>query len=168
MAFGQCVVIRSSDIDVTQAKTLLDITSESIRALTPATSRFTNIQQLGRTGRGQQQQQWETAWAGAGAGGGAGAGSGATRYDRSSTNSSSSSSSSQSGGGEGSGWKQWSQQQQQTGGGAAGAAAALSYEQLMGLRVRELKQMLQESGVDSSDCFEKEELARRVVERCRV
>jgi hypothetical protein len=43
-----------------------------------------------------------------------------------------------------------------------------SYGQLMGMRVRELKRLLQEHGVDSSDCFEKEELVKRVLERCTL
>lgn len=43
-----------------------------------------------------------------------------------------------------------------------------SYSQLMGMRVRELKRLLQEHGVDSSDCFEKEELVKRVLERCAL
>jgi hypothetical protein len=41
-----------------------------------------------------------------------------------------------------------------------------SYSQLMGMRVRELKRLLQEHGVDSSDCFEKDELVRRVLQKC--
>ena len=49
---------------------------------------------------------------------------------------------------------------------SGGPAAALSYEQLMQLRAKELKQMLTERGVDASDCFEKEQLARRIMERC--
>jgi hypothetical protein len=36
----------------------------------------------------------------------------------------------------------------------------------MSMRVKELKRLLQEHGVDSSDCFEKEELVKRVLERC--
>ena len=43
-----------------------------------------------------------------------------------------------------------------------------SYSQLMGMRVKELKRLLQEHGVDSSDCFEKEELVKRVLERCTL
>lgn len=43
-----------------------------------------------------------------------------------------------------------------------------SYGQLMGMRVRELKRLLQEHGVDSADCFEKEELVKRVLERCTL
>jgi hypothetical protein len=43
-----------------------------------------------------------------------------------------------------------------------------SYGQLMGMRVRELKRLLQEHGVDSADCFEKEALVRRVLERCTL
>jgi hypothetical protein len=38
----------------------------------------------------------------------------------------------------------------------------------MGMRVKELKRLLQEHGIDSSDCFEKEELVKRVLERCTV
>lgn len=34
------------------------------------------------------------------------------------------------------------------------------------LRAKELKRMLQERGVECADCFEKEDLARRIVERC--
>lgn len=43
-----------------------------------------------------------------------------------------------------------------------------SYGQLMGMRAKELKRLLQEHGVDSSDCFEKEELVNRVLERCTL
>eukprot|EP00878_Enallax_costatus_P023282 GHUV01024754.1.p1 GENE.GHUV01024754.1~~GHUV01024754.1.p1 ORF type:complete len:450 (+),score=105.64 GHUV01024754.1:136-1350(+) len=43
-----------------------------------------------------------------------------------------------------------------------------SYNQLMNMRVKELKRLLQEHGVDSSDCFEKEELVKRVLERCTL
>ncbi len=42
-----------------------------------------------------------------------------------------------------------------------------SYEQLMTLRAKELKAMLVDRGVDCSDCFEKADLARRILERCR-
>ena len=63
--------------------------------------------------------------------------------------------------------------QQQTAGAGAGAGAGTrakpvqaSYGQLMAMRVKELKRLLQEHGVDSSDCFEKEELVKRVLERC--
>jgi hypothetical protein len=162
VAFGQCAVTRSSDLDVTQARTLLDITSESIRVLISAMSRFTNLQQLGRGSTQQQQQQQQQRW---------GAGGRARQYDARSTDSTSSSTS-RSGRGDGFGGQQWAQQQQEGSAGAgfnSGTAGfGMSYEQLMGLRVRELKKLLQESGVDSADCFEKEELARRVLERCRV
>jgi hypothetical protein len=56
--------------------------------------------------------------------------------------------------------------------GAAAAQASrakpvqLSYSALMGMRAKELKRLLQEHGVDSSDCFEKQELVQRVLERC--
>lgn len=59
--------------------------------------------------------------------------------------------------------------QQQTAGAGAGTRAKpvqASYGQLMAMRVKELKRLLQEHGVDSSDCFEKEELVKRVLERC--
>jgi hypothetical protein len=36
----------------------------------------------------------------------------------------------------------------------------------MGLKARELKAMLVERGIECSDCFEKEELAARLVDRC--
>lgn len=39
----------------------------------------------------------------------------------------------------------------------------LTYQQLLSLRAKELKGMLSERGIDSSDCFEKEELARRLL-----
>jgi hypothetical protein len=38
----------------------------------------------------------------------------------------------------------------------------------MGLRARELKAMLLERGISCADCFEKEELAARLIERCGV
>lgn len=41
-----------------------------------------------------------------------------------------------------------------------------SYEQLMGMRAGELKRLLQEHGVSHSDCFEKQELVVRILERC--
>lgn len=41
-----------------------------------------------------------------------------------------------------------------------------SYDQLLRLRAKELKAMLSARGVDCSDCFDKESLARRLVERC--
>lgn len=41
-----------------------------------------------------------------------------------------------------------------------------SYGQLMAMRVKELKRLLQEHGVDSSDCYEKEELVKRILKRC--
>jgi len=43
-----------------------------------------------------------------------------------------------------------------------------SYEQLMTKRAKELKAMLVERGVPCADVFEKEQLARRLVERCGV
>lgn len=69
------------------------------------------------------------------------------------------------------------QQQQQQGAttsaaGTSGSSSSrakpvqASYSQLMGMRAKELKRLLQEHGVDSSDCFEKEDLVRRVLERC--
>lgn len=42
-----------------------------------------------------------------------------------------------------------------------------SYEDLMKMRAKALKALLVERGVDCSDCFEKADLARRIVERCR-
>jgi hypothetical protein len=61
---------------------------------------------------------------------------------------------------------------QQAAASADGSARAkpvqASYGQLMGMRVKELKRLLQEHGIDSSDCFEKEELVKRVLERCTV
>jgi hypothetical protein len=51
---------------------------------------------------------------------------------------------------------------------AAPKPVQASYGQLMGMRVRELKRLLQEHGVDSADCFEKEELVKRVLERCTL
>ncbi len=36
----------------------------------------------------------------------------------------------------------------------------------MGMRARELKAILVERGVDCSDCFEKQDLAKRIMERC--
>lgn len=52
------------------------------------------------------------------------------------------------------------------GGGAAQSRSSWSYEQLMGMRARELKAILVERGVDCSDCFEKQDLAKRIMERC--
>lgn len=43
-----------------------------------------------------------------------------------------------------------------------------SYEELMKLRAKELKKMLVDRGVLCGDCFEKEQLARRIVEQCSV
>lgn len=64
------------------------------------------------------------------------------------------------------------QRQQQAAGGAGGGTGQrakpvqASYAQLMGMRVKELKRLLQEHNIDSSDCFEKEELVNRVLQRC--
>jgi hypothetical protein len=62
------------------------------------------------------------------------------------------------------------QPRQQAAAGVGGASRAkpvqANYGQLMQMRVKELKRLLQEHGVDSSDCFEKEELVKRVLERC--
>jgi hypothetical protein len=41
-----------------------------------------------------------------------------------------------------------------------------TYEQLMQRSVKELRGMLAERGVSCSDCIEKGDLARRIVERC--
>lgn len=54
-----------------------------------------------------------------------------------------------------------------TGPGSTAAPITDSYEMLLRRRAKELKQMLVERGVDCSDCFEKEDLARRILERCR-
>ncbi|PNH08844.1 hypothetical protein TSOC_004579 [Tetrabaena socialis] len=51
-------------------------------------------------------------------------------------------------------------------GGAEPAAGPWSLEELMAMRPRELKAILAERGVDCSDCVEKADLARRVLERC--
>lgn len=57
------------------------------------------------------------------------------------------------------------------GGGAGGDKKAVppvtkSYDELMQLSIKELKALLNERGVGHSDCLEKGDLARRVVERC--
>ncbi len=54
------------------------------------------------------------------------------------------------------------------GGGGAWEPVRQSYEELMRLRARELKAMLVERGVRCDDVFEKEDLARRLLERCGV
>jgi len=46
------------------------------------------------------------------------------------------------------------------------APVTASYDELMRMRATELKRMLQERGVPCADCFDKEALARRIVERC--
>ncbi|GLC36869.1 hypothetical protein PLESTB_000183900 [Pleodorina starrii] len=50
--------------------------------------------------------------------------------------------------------------------GAGGGRSRWRTEELMAMRARELKAILLERGVDCSDCFEKADLARRIVERC--
>jgi len=63
------------------------------------------------------------------------------------------------------------------GAGAEGAAASRgfradpvrqSYEELMQLRVAELKSLLAERGMSSADCFEKSDLVRKLLEKCSV
>jgi hypothetical protein len=51
-------------------------------------------------------------------------------------------------------------------GGSAMPPVSTSYDDLLLLRAKELKLMLNERGIDSSDCFEKSDLARRIIERC--
>jgi hypothetical protein len=43
---------------------------------------------------------------------------------------------------------------------------AKSYDELIAMRASELKRILNDRGVPCKDCFDKESLARRVVERC--
>ena len=42
----------------------------------------------------------------------------------------------------------------------------LSYDQLMTMRASALKAMLMERGINCSDCFDKESLAKRLLEEC--
>ncbi|GFR47543.1 hypothetical protein Agub_g9265 [Astrephomene gubernaculifera] len=53
-----------------------------------------------------------------------------------------------------------------SGAGGGSRLGGWSREQLQGMRARELKALLQERGVECSDCFEKEDLVRRILERC--
>ncbi|KAG2495081.1 hypothetical protein HYH03_006692 [Edaphochlamys debaryana] len=51
---------------------------------------------------------------------------------------------------------------------SGGGGSKYSYEQLMGMRAKELKAILVAARVDCSDCFEKEDLARRIMQRCNT
>ncbi|GIM03165.1 hypothetical protein Vretimale_7985 [Volvox reticuliferus] len=50
--------------------------------------------------------------------------------------------------------------------GSSGRGGGWSYEELIRMRARELKAILVERGVDCSDCFEKGDLAKRIMDKC--
>jgi hypothetical protein len=121
--------------------------------LAAVTSRFSHMDLLQRGQAGassqqataQQQQQQEQQRAAAGA----------SSSSRSGSSGWEAYTSSQAGA---SGWKQPSAAP------AAGSASVpRTYEELMGMRVRELKAILAERGMDGSDCFEKGDLVRKII-----
>jgi hypothetical protein len=61
--------------------------------------------------------------------------------------------------------QQQAQQQQAQQGARGPPGGGYTYEGLMGMRAKDLKGLLADAGVDSRGLFEKEELARRVLER---
>jgi hypothetical protein len=136
VSFTQLAVCPQQAYSSSQVQTLLDEEAGALQRLAPLDSSFKNFSQL-RTS----------------AAGGNGSGS---------------STSSSSRGFEGGAAQQRQRQQQAAGGGTGQRAKPVqaSYAQLMGMRVKELKRLLQEHNVDSSDCFEKEELVNRVLQRC--
>lgn len=142
VSFTQLAVCPQQAYSSSQVQTLLAEEASALQRLAPIDSSFKNFSQL-RTSS-------------AAAGGAAAAGNG-----------SSSSSTSSSRGFDGS-----AQRHQQAAAGAGGGTGQrakpvqASYAQLMGMRVKELKRLLQEHNVDSSDCFEKVELVNRVLQRC--
>jgi hypothetical protein len=117
--------------------------------LAAVTSKFSHLDLLQRGQHGapsqqptpQQQQQQQRATSAAGA---SSSQSGWEAYTSSQAGSS--------------GWKQPSAASS-----AGSASVPSSYEQLMGMRVRDLKAMLAERGVDGSDCFEKSDLVRKLL-----
>lgn len=142
VSFTQLAVCPQQAYSSSQVQTLLDEEAGALQRLAPLDSSFKNFSQL------------RTSSSGAAAGGN-GSGSGSRNTSGSSR------------GFEGSVAQQW-QQQAAAGGGMGQRAKPVqaSYAQLMGMRVKELKRLLQEHNVDSSDCFEKEELVNRVLQRC--
>jgi hypothetical protein len=142
VAFAQLALCPSTPYNSAQVQTLLAEESEALKRLAPLDCSFQNMNQL-RTAAPPPPPG--SAAAGASYNGS----SSRASYSNASANGSSSSSSSSSG-------RQGPKPVQ------------ASYGQLMGMRVRELKRLLQEHGVDSADCFEKEELVKRVLERCTL
>lgn len=148
VAFAQLALCPTTPHSSAQVQTLLAEESEALKRLAPIDVSFKNMNQLRTAAPGDSPS--------------AAAGGGSFEYAGSSTASGSSSS------GSGTSWSGSSS-------GTAGRSAAgrpkpvqANYSQLMGMRVKELKRLLQEHGVDSSDCFEKEELVKRVLQRCTL
>lgn len=138
VAFAQLALCPSTPYNSAQVQTLLAEESEALKRLAPLDCSFQNMNQL-RTAAPPPPP-------GAAAASNGGSSSSSSRACYSSAAGSSSSSSSRPG----------------------PKPVQASYGQLMGMRVRELKRLLQEHGVDSADCFEKEELVKRVLERCTL
>lgn len=139
VAFTQLAICPPQPYSSSQVQTLLAEEVSTLQRLAPLDSSFKNLSQLRTSSVGGPAADTSAAYG-----------------------SSSTSSSSRAYGG-----AQPRQQAAAAGGGAARAKPVqANYGQLMGMRVKELKRLLQEHGVDSSDCFEKEELVRRVLERC--
>lgn len=138
VAFSQLALCPSSSYSSTQVQTMLAEEGEALKQLAPLDCSLQNINQL----RTANPAGTSSSYAAAG-----------------------DSSSSEPGmGSSGSGGAGYTR--------SAGAGRAkpvqASYGQLMNMRAKELKRLLQEHGVDSSDCFEKEELVKRVLEKCTL
>lgn len=138
VAFTQLAICPPQPYSSSQVQTLLAEEASTLQRLAPLDSSFKNLSQLRTSSVG---------------------GPAATDGDAFGSSSSS--------------WAYGAQQPRQQAAAAGGGASRAkpvqaNYGQLMGMRVKELKRLLQEHGVDSSDCFEKEELVRRVLERCTI
>lgn len=140
VAFTQVAMCRELQYSTAQVQTLLTEEGEALNRLAPLDCSLQNIDQLRSGGTGAA---------------GTAAGNHAQPADGRSA--------AAAGGNNGNGYARAAS----PGAGRAKPVQA-SYSQLMGMRVRELKRLLQEHGVDSSDCFEKEELVKRVLQRCTL
>jgi hypothetical protein len=140
VAFAQLALCPSTPYNSGQVQTLLAEESEALKRLAPLDCSFQNMNQL-RTAAPPPPP------------GSAAAGASYNGSSRASCSNASANGSSSSSGGSG---RQGPKPVQ------------ASYGQLMDMRVRELKRLLQEHGVNSEDCFEKEELVKRVLERCTL
>ncbi|KXZ49234.1 hypothetical protein GPECTOR_22g826 [Gonium pectorale] len=159
---------RGEAVSAQQVQDQLQQTTEVIKRLTPVASAIKGFEQLGGStprsasastgsatgavrstpGSGQREgggPQDASASSGAGASQSAAAGSAAGGSSAGSTSHAAGSGGSATGSQRSSVWK---------------------YDELMTKRAKELKAILVERGVDCSDCFEKADLAKRIMERC--